>query len=474
MAEDGSSICGRRDAGRWSRWLSAFALYTRPRVLVILLLGFSAGVPLFVTGRLLSAWMSEAGVSLGTIGLFAAVGTPYVFKFLWAPAIDAVRVPGLARLFGRRRAWLLVTQGALVVTILAMAGIDPVAAPFAMVIAALAVAFCSATQDIVIDAARIETLALDEQGAGMASYVGAYRVAMLVTGGGGLILAEVLQDSLGFGVGASWPVVYVACAALMGVGIAATLMMREDRVSDSEPSAPLSLTQTLRRTVYDPFHDFYLRYGLASALVIGFILIFKWPDAFLDSLFTPFILQSGFEKSDLAVIGQTYGLAATLVGAFLGGVVQARYSLLISLSAAAVLQMVSNLAYVWLAASPGDLWVLTAAVTVENVTGGFGTILFVAFLSALCGNPKFTATQFALLSAAASLPRVWLSLPAGYVAEGVGWESFFLISTVMGLPAILAIWLLYRVGTFRILQDSENAKALGQEADPEPAEGHKS
>ena len=427
------------------------AIYLQPRVLIVLFLGFSAGLPLALSGSTLLVWMREAGVDLGTIGLFALVGTPYTIKFLWAPVVDALDVPILARLFGRRRGWLVFSQLLLIGAIILLAFCNPAAVawyfPFG---AALLVATASATQDIVIDAFRIESLPESEQAAGMASYVAAYRIGMLVSTAGALFLVSGIEG-LGVGRGAAWTWGYLAMAVFVVIGIAATFWAREPEKSalaKAEHAAHAHDNPFVRvgYTAVGAFKDFLTRDMAFAAL--AFVVLFKFTDAFAGIMIEAFVIDLGFSRNEYAAIIKGVGLAATLIGGFAGGFVARAYPLATSLWIGGILQAVSNLAFSWQAVVGHDAVMLTVAIVTENFTGAIGTVIFVAYLSALCRNPLHTATQYALLTALAAVGRTYLSAGAGYVAAATGWAWFFAVCALVAVPSLILLAFLQRRGHF--------------------------
>src|SRR6187431_586109 len=411
-------------------WRESMAVYLQPRVLIVLLLGFSSGLPLALSGSTLLVWMRESGVDLGTIGLFALVGTPYTLKFLWAPLVDALHVPFFTRAFGRRRGWLVFSQLLLIVAILLLALTDPARSPLFVALGALLVATTSATQDIVVDAFRIESLDESEQAAGMAAYVAAYRIGMLASTAGALFLVSGFEG-LGFGKGAAWSAGYLAMAALVVIGIATTLIATEPEKSATaalEHAAQARENPLVRvaKAAYASFADFLTRD--MAIIVLVFVVLYKFCDAFAGAMTAPFVIDLGFSRNDYAAIVKGVGLAATLIGGFAGGALARAYPLVTSLWIGAFLQMASNLVFTWQALVGVNLWALTVTIIVENFTGAIGTVIFVAYLSALCNNPLHTATQYALLTALAAVGRVYLSSVSGFVAEATGWPLFFAVS----------------------------------------------
>jgi PAT family beta-lactamase induction signal transducer AmpG len=434
-------------------FLESIAVYTQKRVLIVLFLGFSGGLPLALSGSTLLFWTAEAGVDLKTIGLFALAGTPYTIKFLWAPLIDAIDLPVLSSWLGRRRAWLIFSQLLLIAAIAFLGSCDPAAAPGMVAIGALLVAAASSTQDIVIDAFRIESLKEDEQAAGMASYVAAYRVGMLVSGAGALFLVTGFQ-SLGYAHRAAWNGSYLIMAALVVVGMITTLVATEPEKSTVVEQAHTrsSAWHRLANTIVGAFQDFFLREGVLVAIVVlVFVVLFKFTDALAGVMTGPFAVDLGFTRNEYAAIIKGIGLAALLIGGFAGGYVARAYPLATSLWIGGVLQAVANLAFSWQAVVGHDLRWLTFAITLENFTSAIGTVIFVAYLSALCKNPLHTATQYALLTALAAVGRTYLSSMAGFVAAATGWVWFFVICALAAIPGLLLLAWLQQRGHFKEL-----------------------
>ena len=420
------------------------AVYLQRRVLIVLLLGFSSGLPIVLIGSTLQAWMKQSGIDIKTIGLFAAVAIPYNIKFLWAPLVDALDLPLLSKLLGRRRGWLLLSQAWLMAAIVFLGLCDPSVSAFVAAIAALIVATASATQDIVVDAFRVESLPENEQAAGMASYVAAYRVGALVSGAGALFLVAALQ---GYNLSSrtAWTVSYAAMATLVLIGIVATLLAREpasSAVAEADRALP-SNRNALKRAFWsalDSFRDFLSR-DLALA-VLAFVALFKVADALAFALLTPFVLDLGFSLTQLATIRNGVGFVVAVLGGFAGGLVARALSLSISLWIGGLLQTVMILAFSWQALVGNNLAMLTLTTAIEFFTDAVGTVIFVAYLSALCRNPLYTATQFALLTAIAALGRNVLALGTGYLAHAVGWAWFFVVCALAGLPALILLgWL---------------------------------
>ena len=403
------------------------AVFRDRRLAVILLLGFSSGLPLALTGGTLQAWMTVEGVDLSTIGIFTLVGLPYTWKFLWAPLMDRFVPPFL----GRRRGWLLVTQLSLAALIAAMAFASPRGDLAWLALLAVAVAFASASQDIVFDAYRTDVAKPEQRGLAAAFTVVGYRVAMLTSGAAALVLVA----GSGFIPALGWKNTYLVMAGLMGLGALATLWGPEPEVAAPPP-------RSLDEAVWAPLREFFSRNG--AWVLLALIVLYKLGDAFAGSLTTAFLLRgAGFALDDVGYVNKGMGLAATIFGALFGGALMVRLGLYRALMAFGVLQAVSNLAFMALAAA-GKSWPLMVfAVGFENLSGGMGTAAFVALLMALCDH-RFTATQYALLSALASFGRVYVGPAAGYATDpkylGLSWAVFFFLTFLLALPGLALLW----------------------------------
>ena len=383
----------------------------------------------------LSLWLTDEGVSKTVIGIFALVRTPYTFKFLWAPLIDRVTFPFLAARLGRRRAWVVATQVALMAAILALATTTPSLTPILTAVLAVLVAFCSASQDIVIDAYRIEILAEVEQGAGAAMVVNGYRVGMLMAGAGAISLADVL----------SWHTVYSIMAAMVLVGLVTILLSpepKEPEGGEREDDGDGGQFGWLRGAVVAPFRDFMKRDGWMFILL--FIMLYKLGDAYLGVMANPFYVEMGFTKNEIAAVSKVFGLGATIIGALIGGALVFRYGIRSSLLIAGVLMAASNLVFAAQAMVGHSVPMLMVTIAVENLTGGMGTTAFVAYLSSLC-NLAYTATQYALLSSFMAFARDVLSASSGWLADHVDWVTFFVVTTFAAAPGlILLVWMIRR------------------------------
>ncbi len=387
------------------------------RLRAVLLLGFSSGLPLALCGATLQAWMAAEAVSIKTIGLLTLAGVPYTWKFLWAPFMDRFVMPFL----GRRRGWMLVTQMILAGLILLLGTLSVREQPFLVALTALALAFVSASQDIVIDAYRTDVLPAAERGLGAGLTVLGYRLAMLSSGAMALVLASVW----------GWPATYGVMAALMGVGLYATL-------SAPEPALPSMPPRTLRDAVMLPLQEFLARPQAWAFL--GMIILYKLGDAFAGSLTTAFLIQGvGFGIAEVGAVNKGVGLFATLGGAILGGGLMVRWGLYRSLLWFGVLQGVAALSFVWLAGAGHRFELMVLAVFLENLTSGMGTAAFTALLMALC-NARFSATQFALLSALSAMGRVYVGPLSGVLVATLGWQPFFLFAVAAAFPGIWLVW----------------------------------
>ncbi len=454
------SLTSEGRPGRIGAFLDAVTVYLRPRVLVVLLLGFSAGLPLALSGETLRVWLADRGVDLGTIGLLTLAGLPYTIKFLWAPVVDALDVPWFTKRLGHRRGWLVASQLLLMAAIVFLGTRDPIAAPLMVGLGALIVAFASATQDIVIDGYRVESLPTDEQAAGMAGYVAAYRVGMLVSGAGVIGLTAWLEAQ-GLGKEVVWPIAYTVAAAMVVVGLAAVLLGREpaarEAAEDIAAEAKSDAATRVARAARGAFAQFLSRDAAIAVLV--FVVLYKLCDALAGTMTAPFVITGmGYDKGTYAAIVKGVGLGALLIGGFAGGAVARALPLAAALWLGAVLQLISNLAFVWLYFQPVGAGALTAAIVVENFTGAIGTVIFVAYLSALCNSPLHTATQYALLTALASTGRTFLSSGTGYLVTAVGWPLFFIATAAAALPALALMAWLQRRGHFAPLDAERNGK----------------
>lgn len=397
---------------------SQIQIFQSRKMLALLLLGFASGLPLFLTSRTLQAWLTVENVDLGTIGLFSLMALPYSLKFLWSPLLDRYVPP----LLGRRRGWLVLTQVALVLTIAAMSLQKPSQTLQLLAVNALLIAFFSASQDVAFDAYRVDVLEEREMGAGAAVTVLGYRIALLVTGSLALILADRIP----------WTSVYLCMAALMALSIGFSWWAPEPTKRDYPPA---SLSDAVRL----PFLEFFQRSGFFQGLLIlVFIVLYKLGDGLVNNMATPFLLQTGFSQTEIGTIQGGIGLLATIVGALAGGVILSKLGINRCLWVFGAFQAISNLAYYVLAQTQQNYPLMLLAVNIENFCAGLVTAGFVAFLMSCC-NPRFSATQFALLSSLMAVSRDILVAPAGKVAQATGWSAFFLITLVASIPGLLLL-----------------------------------
>jgi PAT family beta-lactamase induction signal transducer AmpG len=424
-----------------SSWSRALGVYRSPRLLAILAMGFSSGLPLPLTFATLSYWLAEAGVSRTAIGLFVLVGFSYNYKFLWSPMIDRLPIPLLTRKMGRRRSWALLIQLLLMAAIFALGSNDPKADLATTALLAVIVAFLSASQDIVIDAYRIELLKPEEQGAGAAATQWGYRIGLLAAGAGAFYAAD-------FG---GWRFAYGIMAALMLVGIVTVLLTpepplpREAALALQGSSRLQQLAHWLRVAVVLPFADLMRRRGWV--LILVFIVLYKFGEALAGTMANPLYQQLGFSKIEVANIAKLVGFFATLAGVAVGGALVARAGVWNALLIGGVLQMLSNLLYVVQVLAGHDNLMLALSIFGENFTNGMGSAAFVAYLSGLC-SIAFTATQYALFSSLAAVPTRFLSAPAGWLSLRLDWIPFFLTATLACIPGlVLLLWLRGRLGT---------------------------
>jgi PAT family beta-lactamase induction signal transducer AmpG len=435
-------------------WQDAFLVYTRPRVIGMLFLGFSAGLPFLLVFSTLSAWLTEAGISRSAIGFFSWIGITYSIKIFWAPVVDRLPLPGLTRLLGRRRSWMLLAQGGIALGLLGMSATSPLnTLPLALF--ALLVAFSSATQDISIDAYRIEAVIKEYQGAMAAMYMLGYRLALLVAGAGALLIAEV----------SSWHHTYVVMALLMSVGAATVLLIREpDRPAEAGTEEREQriishlehgrvadwrhrLISGFSRAVAAPFADFFSRNGGLAVVILLLIGTFRLTDITMGIMANPFYLDLGYSKTEIAEVTKVFGFFMTIFGAAAGGVVITRYGLLRPLLVGALLAAITNLLFAYLATTQPSLNMLAVVVTADNLSGGFAGAAFIAYLSSLT-NTAYTATQYALFSSLMTLPAKFIGGFSGIVVDDYGYASFFTYTALLGLPAVLLVlYLIYRERT---------------------------
>jgi PAT family beta-lactamase induction signal transducer AmpG len=399
-----------------SGWREAILVYRNPRLLAIVAMGFASGLPLALTGGTLAAWLTESHVSLATIGLYSLVGFAYSLKFLWSPVLDRVPIPWLSERLGQRRAWLVVIELLLAAAIVALGASDPTSDLWRTALFAAVVAFLSASQDIVIDAYRIELLTAEEQAAGAAATQVGYRIGMIASSALALALAQLLD----------WPRSYLVMAALLGVGVCTALLT-------PEPAREPRRGPFLREAVVEPFLEFASRPRWLTVLV--FVVLFRLGDALSGNMSMPFYVLLGFTKLEIAGVAKVFGPVATTLGIIAGGAFAFRLGTMRALVVAGLIHAASNLAFVLQAWAGHNVSFLAVTIFVENFTGGLVSAAFVGYLSNLC-DLRFTATQYALLSSLSATGRTLLASPAGFLAAGLGWPVFFTFAAVAALPGI--------------------------------------
>lgn len=413
-------------AGPLRGWRAVAAAFATPSALTLLFLGFGSGLPFLLVGFTLSTWLRRAGFDLGLIGLASYAGLFYTFKFLWAPLLDRFSAPLLGRL-GRRRGWLLLAQFGLMAALGGMASAGPQLHFGGFIALAALAAFAGATQDIMVDAYRIEIAPLSAQGALAATYTLGYRLGLLAGGAGALYLARF----------AGWPVAYLVMASLVLPAVLATVLSPEPPSPAQEP-VPVALLHSFT----GPFSEFFGRNGPALALaLLAFVGLYKLPDQMLGVIAGPFYLDSGFDEAGIATVSKLYGVWVGIAGAFLGGVVVAAWGLRRSLVVAALAVALSNLLFVLMSIQPGALWTFVLAISGDNLAQGFAGPVLVAFMSGLADR-HYTATQYALLSSLANLPGKLIGGLSGYIVEASSYTAFFVFSTVSVAPTLLLLaWL---------------------------------
>ncbi len=425
-------------------WLAAFKVYAHPRVIGMLFLGFSAGLPLLLVLGTLSFWLSEAGIARATIGHLSWVGLAYGFKFLWSPLVDRLNLPLLTKALGRRRAWLLLSQICIALALLGMANTDPVVNLAHTVFFALAVAFASATQDIALDAYRIEAVETEKQGAMAATYQAGYRIAMITAGAGALWIAASVDPSEASYDFRPWQVAYTAMAALMIVGIVTTLIIREPAQSAPPPRiTEQGFAHWLATSFVQPFVDFFQRFGWQALLILSLIAVYRISDVVMGVMSNPFYQEMGFTKDEVATVSKVYGVIMTIAGAALGGLLTVRIGVMRTLMLGAVLSAATNLLFVWLAGRGHDVGALVFTVSADNLSAGIASSAFVAYLSSLV-NQAYSATQYALFTSVMLLLPKFIAGFSGEFVDAHGWENFFSGTALIGVPVFILVWLASR------------------------------
>ena len=417
----------------------------------MLFLGFSAGLPLLLILGTLSFWLREAGIDRSTIGYLTWVGLIYAFKWAWAPLVDRLQIPLLTKLFGRRRSWLLFAQGLIILGLVGMSTLDPKLALNSVVWCALLVAFGSATQDIALDAFRIESANSDHQAALAATYQTGYRLALIWAGAGALWLAARAETGSGYDAQA-WQFAYLCMAASIGVGVITTLLSKEP--ARYELAKVRNAKEWLYQTLVEPFAEFITRYRWHAILILALIAIYRISDVVMGIMANPFYVDMGYTKDEVAAVSKVFGVVMTLVGAFVGGVLTLRFGVLRILFLGAVLSAVSNLLFAWLANQGHDLQGLIWVISADNLSSGIASAAFIAFLSALT-NIRYSATQYALFSSMMLLLPKWLAGFSGVFVDSFGYQAFFYGTAIIGAPVLILIWATIHLNIVQIKKSDE-------------------
>lgn len=441
MSEESSAATAASSPTRRS-WAATLKVYAEPASLRMLALGFSAGLPLLLVLGTLSFWLREAGINRTTIGYLSWVALAYAFKWMWSPLVDRMPLPLLTRALGRRRSWLLLSQLMIMGGLVGMALSDPLTALNPIIWCALAVAFGSATQDIALDAFRIESADADHQAALAATYQTGYRLAMIWAGAGALWLAARVQGQVEGYMQQAWQVAYLVMAASMLVGMVTVLCSREPNPASLPPSK--GLMDWLRGALVAPFADFIRRYRWQAALVLSLIAVYRISDVVMGIMANPFYVDMGFSKDEVAAVTKVFGVVMTLLGAFVGGAMAMRWGVMRVLMLGAVLSAASNLLFAWLSTRGHDLTGLTLVVSADNLAGGIASAAFIAYLSSLT-NVQYSATQYALFSSMMMLAPKWLAGFSGQFVDAYGYVHFFVGTACLGLPVLVLVALASRV-----------------------------
>ena len=414
-------------------WRAAFSVYRNTRVISMVFLGFSAGLPFLLVFSTLSAWLRAEDVDRAAIGFFSWIGITYSIKVFWAPIVDRVPLPFLTRYLGRRRGWMLLAMMGIAAGLLGMAGTEPSSDLSRLALCALLVAFSSATQDISIDAYRIEAVSHELQGAMAATYQLGYRMALLVAGGGALLLADAVN----------WSITYVFLSSLTIIGIATVLVIDEPETSEVLAPPVGGIKDWVSIALVNPFVDFFSRNGRFALVVLLFIGLFRISDLLMGVMANPFYIDIGFSLTEIGLIIKIYGTVATITGAFLGGLLVARYGIMRPLLVGAILLATTNLLFSVLAAIWPDIVMLTATITADNLSAGFAGTVFIAYLSSLTSR-AYTATQYALFTSLMTLPGKLIGGFTGIAVNAFGYVEFFIYAALAGLPAIILVIILMR------------------------------
>lgn len=443
-------------------WLSVCRIYAHPRVMGMLALGFSAGLPLLLILGTLSFWLREAGIDRATIGHLSWIGLAYGFKWMWSPLVDRLPLPLLTRLLGRRRAWLFFSQIAISVSLVGMASTDPLINLSHMVYFALAVAFASATQDIALDAYRIEAVELRLQGAMAATYQAGYRLAMILASAGVLWIAASLDASPTDYDYQSWRIAYLIMAGCMVIGICTTLIIQEpdipinhlaqqNEIQVSRMIARWNLNFHLSQlltwlygAMIAPFQNFIVRHGYHAILILTLIAVYRISDVVMGVMSNPFYVDMGYSKDEVATVSKVYGVIMTILGAAIGGLLIARIGVIKTLFLGAVLSAATNLLFVWLSLRGHDLTGLIFTISADNLSAGIASSAFIAYLSGLT-NSAYSATQYALFSSVMLLLPKFIAGFSGQFVDAYGYASFFTGTALLGLPVLILVWMVGRI-----------------------------
>ncbi len=446
------------NARRVTQWMLAFLndlrIYAEPRIARMVLLGFAAGLPLLLVLGTLSFWLREAGVDRTTIGFLSWVGLAYAFKWVWAPLVDRMPIPFLTRSVGRRRSWLLASQLVIVVALVGMAVSDPESSLQQLVIFALLAAFASATQDIALDAFRIESADVSLQAAMAASYQVGYRIAILVASAGALFIAAAFDPSEATYEHAPWTVTYLIMAGFMGVGMVTVLFSSEPipEQPDKESGADAGQTDGVSRNIQarlarwfyvaaiNPFVEFTVRYRYHAILVLALIGTYRISDIVMGVMANPFYHDMGYTKDEIATVSKVYGVIMTLIGAGIGGILSLRIGVVRVLFLGAALSAATNLLFAWLAVRGHDLPGLVLTISADNLSAGIATAAFIAYLSGLT-NITYSATQYALFSSIMLLLPKFIAGWSGWMVDHYGYQVFFTGTAILGVPVLVLVWL---------------------------------
>ncbi len=424
-------------------WLAALHVYLEPASWRMLCLGFSAGLPLLLVLGTLSFRLREAGIDRSTIGFLSWVGLAYGFKWVWSPLVDRLALPLLTRWLGRRRSWLLLSQATVVMGLVGMALLDPQVALEPVVWCALVVAFGSATQDIALDAFRIESADAQHQAALAATYQTGYRLAMIWAGAGVLwVAARVAGADETAYLHAAWQTAYLVMAASMSLGVLTVLLSPEPAQREMPPAR--NAREWLQSALIEPFAEFIRRYRWQAALILGLIAVYRISDVVMGIMANPFYVDMGYTKDEVAAVTKVFGVVMTLLGAFIGGVLSMRLGVMRILMLGAVLSAITNLLFAWLATRGHDLTALVWVISADNLASGIASAAFIAYLSNLT-NVNYSATQYALFSSMMLLAPKWLAGFSGVYVDTHGYEAFFTSTALLGAPVLLLVWLASRI-----------------------------